>query len=614
MTTFEKSILKYIALFMLVFFTGRLIFLFHNWADVSSESLVHILKAFVFGLRMDLSAVSYFSPLILINLLLYYQTAKRGFLYINLVLLGIAIFAYFSIVIAELPIYDEWQTKLNPKAVSYLQNPHEVWNTATLAQKLSTLILVPLLTFGFVWWSFRIFRDKKMIKINWVRSLFVLLLSLGLGFVGARGGFFQIPLSVSGVFYSQNRTLNFTAVNSFWNLGYAYYKESRYDDATKFVFYSESELNRILSPFYLPKEPSPSILKTQTPNIVWVIFESWSADLVDTLHQQYQLMPRWNQLRKESLYFDHCYATGRHSEEGILAGLAGFPSLANSYIMGFTDKNAQLPSVNKMLKTRNYEQSFYFGGDLGYANIKSFFYQNPYAQVSDMLKFPTKYPKGKLGYHDEALYAEMSRAISSSKEPFFVGGFTTSTHSPYDAPMSKIRKFGTEEDAFMNTTTYADSCLGAFFDWAKQQNWYANTLFVLVSDHSHPTGIKRDYCSPEDHRIVFMLSGGALKDSVKGGVVNKIMSQTDLPATILSQMGYDTKAFEFSRDVLSPNFIPFAYFSDKTCQGALSDYGFVQYSLIEEKVMQSTKGANADSLAQYPKAWLQKSYTQFRSY
>lgn len=614
MTWFEKSILKYILLMLAVFFIGRLIFLVYNFADVSNEAISHILLVFFKGLRMDLSTLSYLSPIVLLLLFISYQFKLRFVLGFLKIILTLVFLSYFLIVIGELPIYNEWQTKLNTKAISYLANFSEVWNTATFGQILAIFTIVPLLTFlSFLLMSLLLKNNNnKTVKAVW-RSILVLILGIGIGFLGARGGFYQIPLSASGVFYSSNRTLNFAAVNSVWNIGYAYYKEAKYDDETKYKFYTEKQLNIILNNFYNESDSVEQILKTKNPNIILVLFESWSADLVDTLHNQYGIMKNWDKIRNEALSFDQCYATGRHSEEGILAIFSGYPSLASSYLMGFTSKNAKLPSITKKLAQRNYQQSFYFGGDLGYANIKSFFFQNPFYKVHDLLNFPKKYKKGKLGYHDNALYGEMFNETKLSKQPFFIGGFTTSTHSPYDVPLS-FKDYTNRENDYMNSAYYADSCLGDFYYKCKNEDWFNNTLFILVSDHSHPTPIKHQYCSAEDHRIVFMLAGGALKDSYKGKVNSKIISQTDIPKTILSQLGYKTNEFTYSRNFLNTMYHSFAYFSDKTCQGVVNTDGFAQYLLNDNKISIKKAGGKADSLISISKALLQKSYTQFHEY
>lgn len=611
MTKFEKSLLKYFLIFIIIFFIGRIIFLVYNYSEIKNENFIEILASFYNGFRMDISAISYIGIFVILLFYLAHQFNLKWIFNIAKVYLFIIIIIYFSIVIGELPIFDEWQTKLTPKAVSYLSNLTEVFRTATISEIIMSFTLIPIFSILAI-----ILLNKKLKfefkKSNWIRNLATLILILGFDFLGIRGGFYEIPLSASGVFYSTNNTLNFASANSFWSLGYSYYKEHKYDEKEKFVFFKNDKVEEILKGYKNLNDTFPSILNTKNPNIIFVLYESWSADIVDTLNKTLKITPNFNRIKKEGLYFNKCYATGRHSEEGILAALSGFPSLANSYLMGFTQKNRKLPSVMKKLKKRNYNSAFFFGGDLGYANIKSYFYQNPFYKVNDEQEFPTNYIKGRLGYHDDALYSEILKEAGIVKYPFFLGGFTTSTHSPYDVPLKNFKNYGSRESKYINSVVYADSCLGVFFDSLKNFNWYKNTLFVLVSDHSHPTPVVRPYCSPQDHRIVFMLTGGALKKEYRGKVNSTIMSQIDIPNTLLSQMGYKTDEFIFSRNVLGKNYKPFAYFTDKTFLGALDKNGQVLYSLDENKILFNNAGSNSDNIINRAKALLQKSYSEFR--
>ena len=612
MSWFEKAIIKYFLIFILVFFVGRLIFILYNIDDLYNESVFEILQAFIVGLRMDISAIAYLSPIVIFLLFLYNQFRYRVILNLVKVIFAIVFLVYFSIVIGELPIYDEWLTKLNVKAVSYLSNINEVWRTATWGQIFATFIFVPFLGVMFIFLTNRLLTPKINEKKPIWRNLLVFVFTLAFMFPAIRGGFGQIPLSSSSVFYSSNRTLNFAAVNSFWNIGYAYYKENKYDKKDSFKFFKEEELNKILAEYNNASDSTTMVLNTKNPNIIIVLFESWSADLVDTLNDMYGITKNWNKIKKESISFTRCYATGRHSEEGMLAVFGGFPSLANSYLMGFTTKNGKIPTMPKKLSKRGYQQSFFFGGDLGFANIKSFFYQNPFYKIKDEKDFPPNYSKGKLGFHDDALYQEMFEETKLSAQPFLIGGFTTSTHTPYDPPLKNKKKYTERENDYMNSVYFADSCLGDFYFKCKQQKWFNNTLFIFISDHSHPTPLNSTYCSAEDHRIVYMLAGGAIKKEYRGTKINKIVSQIDVPNTILTQLGYSTDEFTYSRNVLGNKYIPFAYFSDKTCQGTVSNEGYVRYSLSNDKIEINKADNKADSLIKISKALLQKSYTNFQ--
>ncbi len=611
MNPFLKSVFKYIISFLIVFLVGRLIFVLYNQADFSyTQDYSDLLRTFIWGIRMDLSMLSYLAVLLLPILFLYFQFQKSIFLKLFFTLWTFFVFIYFSIVIGELPIYDEWHTKLNIKAISYLKNINEVWRTASVQDVLFTFISVPLLSLLSYFGLRYLFKNIHYKAVKWYYNVAILLISLSFGFVGARGGFNEIPLSTSSVFHSKNRTLNMATMNSAWQLAYAYYKSNKYDDKARFKFYSQEQVEQQLKPLFKASGKRMSILNTPRPNIILVLLESWSADLVDSLNRKYQLMPNWQEMKKESYTFDHCYASGAHSEEGILSVYAGFPSLANAYMMAFTEKNAKLPSIPKKLDQENYYQSFFFGGDLGYANIKSFFFQNPFDKVLDEKTFPKHKDKGRLGYHDNVLFELLEQEANAAPQPFFVGGFTCTTHSPFDMPMT-IKQYTSVDNAYLNSAHYADSCIGVFYRNIKQQEWFKNTLLVFVSDHSHGTPLRRKYGSPEGHRIVLSFGGGALKDSLRGQINNRVLSQIDIPKIILNQMNINTDSFIYSRDVFDSLYQDFAYFSEKTCQAAITSEGSLFYYFGHKDYEINTLGEKADSIQAISRSMLQKSYQQF---
>src|SRR5690606_40374850 len=68
---------------------------------------------------------------------------------------------------------------------------------------------------------------------------------------------------------------------------------------------------------------------------------------------------------------------------------------------------------------------------------------------------------------------------------------------------------------------------------AKQQPWYENTLFVVVSDHGHfYPAEKYDLTRPERFHIPLFMFGGALKDTYRGEIISEIVSQVDLVNTL----------------------------------------------------------------------------------
>lgn len=616
MTWFEKSILKVIFYWLVIFFIGRVFFIAFNYSDLSSESFGAILQTFYYGIRLDLSAIAYINVIPLLFFFLIFLFKKTNWIIVYRYYLLITTFVYFIIITSELSIYNEWHTKLNVKAVSYLQNVNEVWKTASSTQVLISFIFVPLFTVMAFLLIKKLFPKDNLEKNSKpLRSSVLFFLIFAMFFVWARGGTSGTALSISSAFFSStNRTLNYSAVNSYWHFLYNVYKHQKYSDEEKFIFMSAEEADSLILKVKPElKGEQEYILKTKRPNIVIVLLESWTADLVDTLSQKYDLMPNWNRkLRKEGLYFDNCFSTGVHSEEGIIAVYTGFPGLSSSYIMSSTEKVMQLPSIIKELDKEKYTSAFYFGGDLSYANISSFFYNNPFQTIVDEKTFPKKYPKGSLNYHDEFLFKEMLSASSQLPEPFFLGGFTGSTHSPYDIPTEKNIDYGSSMDGYMNSAHYADSCLWQFYEQSKDKVWFDNTIFIFVADHSHASPIKHKFGTKETFRIPLLIAGGALKELYKGNVFGKVLSQNSIPALLLGQMDLQSTDFKYSSNPFMSDYFPYANYAEKLCVGAVQEDSYSVLYFEDNRIY--SEGNTSDSLVLSAKAILQKAYRQYLDY
>ena len=75
--------------------------------------------------------------------------------------------------------------------------------------------------------------------------------------------------------------------------------------------------------------------------------------------------------------------------------------------------------------------------------------------------------------------------------------FTISSHSPYDHPGERNISFSSREDPYVNSVAYTDKFLGDFMRKIKLKDYYKNTLFIIVSDHSHNSPIKRRVAEKE---------------------------------------------------------------------------------------------------------------------
>ena len=145
------------------------------------------------------------------------------------------------------------------------------------------------------------------------------------------------------------------------------------------------------------------------------------------------------------------------------------------------------------------------------------------------------------------------------------------------------------KDEVPNAFNYLDDCLGDFISKVKKTPQWDNLLIVLLPDHgfSH-FGVGEEH-ELHDH-VPMLWLGGALKEPRR---IEQLCNQTDLPATLLGQLGIKHEEYPFSRDVLSSNYrYPFATHTYNNGITMKDSTGFVVYDLNANRLIvnKSTDG------------------------
>ena len=604
-------------LFWLLFFAlGRLVFLIYYGNDVwsSADSFGEIMMTFQKGFKLDLATTCYFmfTPLLLHIIAVFFSPPVIHRL--NKIYHWILISLYSLLVSSELGIYSEWKTKINYKALLYLQNPSEVINSAQTHEMIGLVILaITLSAFGI--WIYNKYFHTVLISIQTplvIGLSFIILLPPVL-VIGARGGLQEIPINQSESYFSKHPILNSAATNSVFNLYISFHENQKSLTENPFKEMPTKQAKKILNSIYHNEKDSIiNILNTHQPNIVLIILESWSSELIFTPEGKQEVTPHFHQLMKEGIYFDNIYASGPRSEQGMASIFAGFPATPISSVTVQPDKYNKLPSIVKDFKNKGYKTSFYFGGQLIYGNIKSFIIYNQFDKIKEVYDFNNGLPRGKLGVHDEFTLHELVQDINQDPEPFFSALFTISTHSPYDQPMEEKIDWGGDVRQYLNGGNYTDYSIGKFIEEAKQQEWYSNTLFIFVADHSHNSYSKLGMQDIEYQKIPLLFYGDVIDSSMRGKTIHHLGVQTDIAATLLQQLKMDTQKYPWSKNLLNPNAPQFAYSAYEEGFSWKRPIGAVSYEKRFDRIHYSHVPKHAqDSLLTEGKAFLQVLFQEY---
>ena len=125
--------------------------------------------------------------------------------------------------------------------------------------------------------------------------------------------------------------------------------------------------------------------------------------------------------------------------------------------------------------------------------------------------------------------------------------FTASSHHPYAIP-EKYKDIYPEESLIIHKCIrYTDMAIGKFFETARRQPWFQNTIFVLTSDHTNLSDhayYQTDlggFCSP----IIIYEPGRAPE------IQDKIAQQIDILPTLMGMLEYQKPYFAFGIDLFN---------------------------------------------------------------
>jgi len=588
-----KFITRFIIFWLVYFLVNRIVFALFFIEEVGAASINELLTILPKSIPLDISFISYLLVPIVVLFWINSFLKKQGFIpKVIYSLVGFFILLTGLIAGGEVALYSEWQTKLNFTALSHFVNPDEVFKTASLGHVFTSVLFI-VISLVFI----RIYKKKvkgelPIIKINnslknFTLSIIYFPFLLGVLLLGVRGGFQPIPVNLSDAYFSNKIILNDIAVNSNWNILQSILKSKTNFEGNPYKKYSDEEAADFMNTLKPETDSVTHILNKKQPNIVFILLESWSADNVESLGGLDGITPSFKALEKEGLSFTDFYSNGWTSDQGMSSIFSSFPVFPYVAVINQADKSRKLPCLNQSLAEKGYHSSFFFGGQLTYGNIKGYLLSQGFDIVKDENDYQDL-PSGALGVHDEFMFSQFKQELKQLPEPFMSTLFTISSHSPFDFPAEHKLSFNHKDDKYVNSVAYTDVCLGKFMESVKEEDWYANTLFVILADHSHSSPIKRRVAQKERYKIPMLWFGEVLSEKYKGKQHNKMGSHIDISASVLGQLNINNKAYNFGNDLFNPaakSVVPYAFHKGYGLIRPEANYAFSEsYNKVFESI------------------------------
>lgn len=605
------AILFYIIFWLIFFIAARLFFILTHLREASDFSVGMLFLTFWHGLQLDLSAIGYILviPLLLLIPGLYfngdwYRKFMRWYTFIIIAICSI-------IVVSDTLLYKYWGFRMDYTPLVYLKTPKAAMASVSTLQFIG--VLTGVLSFAaFFIWLYRKYIDKHFDVFDRIRFLIPALLFFiilwGSLLIPIRGGVGIAPINAGTVYFSEDMFLNHAAINVVWNLGSSVFNRKPVTNPYKF---SDTKIAKQLADSLTAGGGETlKVLNNPRPNLLLIVLESFGSAFIEPLGGDSLTTPYFNKYSREGILFSRFYASGNRTDKAMPAILCGYPAQPKVSIMKEPKKTQSLPGIVKSMNSIGYNTSFWYGGEINFANFNSFVINAGFKNIITMDNFDPVYYNSKWGVHDHILFEALKDTMTNVREPFLKVILTLSSHEPFEVPIEPVFKGFDDLTKYRNSLYYTDLSLGTFLDWAKTTEWWQNTLIVLVADHCRRSSSDIQEYSEEIFKIPMLWLGGALAES--GLRIDKTGSQADIPLTIMKQLGINDDSYPFSKDLLADKSGSFAFYTFNEGFGFITDSSKYIY---EHKLGNSVleEGKSPEIAGQYGKAFLQTLYEDFLS-
>ncbi|WP_248751747.1 LTA synthase family protein [Pseudomonas sp. MWU15-20650] len=575
------------ALVMMVMFSLlRLALLVYNREMILDTPASTFLEAFVNGTRFDIRFVMYALVPLLLALFSVRAMAARGFFRLWLtVASSIALF----LGLMEMDFYREFHQRLNGLVFQYVkEDPKTVMSMLwygfpvvryLLAWAVGTLIL----SIAFKG-ADRATRPRGPFSggsigtrqvAPWYSRIAVFVVCLLIAVVAIRGTLRQgPPLRWGDVYTTDSNFANQLGLNGTLSLIAA--AKSRFSEERSNIWKATLEQplatqtvrDMLLLPAHekLVDTDTTAVRRDFTPpaektlpikNVVVILMESFAGHSVGALGRPGNVTPYFDKLSKEGLLFDRFFSNGTHTHQGMFATMACFPNLPGfEYLMQTPEGSHKLSGLPQLLSARKFDDVYVYNGDFAWDNQSGFFSNQGMTNfigrndfVNPVFSDPT------WGVSDQDMFNRGLEELKAREggKPFYALLQTLSNHTPYalptPLPVEKVTDRGSLNE-HLTAMRYSDWALGQFFEKARKEPYFKETLFVIVGDHGFGNEQQITEMDLGRFNVPMLMIAPGMQEKF-GERDHTVGTQIDIVPTIMGRLGGDTLHQCWGRDLLN---------------------------------------------------------------
>ena len=556
-----KTLFLRISLAYVLYFFARVLFYFYNSNMIIIESVHEFFYLCFIGLTFDTSAILYANVLfILISLIPFKNINNDKFQKRIMILYFSTNLIAYSTNFFDFIYYRFSQSRLTTRVFDILENET---NKMALAGSFiynywHVFIFFFLLVYVWIYLYKKIeithikpIYDLKFYIFSTLSSLFIVFVCV----IGVRGGIGNATRPINMVdahrFVKKGIHADFVL-----NSPFSFIRTFNKNFFKKKNFMDPSKVNQVLNPI---KKVNDSVYSQ--PNVMILVMESFGREYIGAFNKKRNIenyvsyTPFLDSLSNNSMIFTNAFANGRQSIEALPSILASVPS----FKIPFTSSpyaNQEIQSLVSVFNEKGYTTSFFHGapnGSMGFLGL------------SNILKFDNYFGKNEFndnslydgfwGIWDEPFLQYVNNTTSKLKEPFFSTFFSLSSHEPFYVPEKYEGVFPKGDVQMHQVIGYSDNALRKFFESAKKEPWFENTIFIITADHTNQFWYPY-YSAPVNRfsiPVLFYHPNNSLK-----GENDVLMQQMDIFPSLIDLLGYDKSLNTWGRSVFSDLGQPFS--------------------------------------------------------
>ena len=425
------------------------------------------------------------------------------------------------------------------------------------------LVLVGVVLIVLMWMMYR--RPKGVLKLIGAKDNFryysVAILSFALfvplAICGMRGGATTAvrPITISNANQYVNRPIEAAVV---LNTPFSIIRTIGKKTFVNPNYYDSAQLDKIYSPLHVPADSA--VVKRK--NVVVLIVESFGREYIGRYNERLDggkykgYTPFIDSLYEHSWSFDYTFCNGRKSIDGMPSILSSIPMFVEPFFLTPASLN-KVSGIAGELSKEGYHTAFFHGAENGSMGFQAFARATGFKEYYGRTEYDAdkrfdgeKDFDGTWAIWDEPFLQYYGTVMSDMKEPFMTAVFTASSHHPFVVP-DEYKDVYPEEggNVIHKCIRYTDYAMKRFFEYAAQQPWYKNTLFVMTSDHTNLS-------THEEYQTDLGLFGAPIlffdpSGEMPVGRSHAIAQQIDIMPTVLSYLGYGKRYVAFGKDLLT---------------------------------------------------------------